>query len=371
MLKPFRRHLASCRFKSRKQRNCACPIHVEGKLNGVMVRKSLDLASWQAAQQRVREWESEGLPDIVSVDDACNRFDREGITNNLKPSTMRKLRQFNGDLRHYCIIKNYEFISQLGTAEVFDFRNSWKDAPTTALKKLERMKAFFNFCIRQGWLKENPAKGLKPPIITTPPKEPFTREEFKKILAACDQYPVKGIYGCDNRTRMRAMTLLLYYTGLRIGDAVGLEKSRIDTDSFLNIRTEKTGTDVSVPLEPEVIKALSELKNNGKYFFWSGHGSLKSAVSDWQRSFRKLFEIADVKGHPHKFRHSAAQNWRLSGTPPEYVAAMLGHKSTRIVEKYYSAWDKTRREDLIKYVKKSWEVSNRFLAEEEEKGTAL
>src|SRR5207249_4723987 len=69
----------------------------------------------------------------------------------------------------------------------------------------------------------------------------------------------------------------------------------------------KTGTPVYCPLPPIVIDALQEAKgSNPKYFFWSGNGKIKSAVADAQRSFRKLFERAEVTGHPHMFRDTFA-----------------------------------------------------------------
>jgi integrase len=51
---------------------------------------------------------------------------------------------------------------------------------------------------------------------------PLTREEVTTILAACDDYPDKR-----NAVRLRALVLLLRYSGLRIGDAVTLPRDRI------------------------------------------------------------------------------------------------------------------------------------------------
>jgi len=58
MLTIFRRHLKSCPHTSRSR--CRCPLHVEGTLAGEPIRKALDLSSWEAAQNLVREWEATG-----------------------------------------------------------------------------------------------------------------------------------------------------------------------------------------------------------------------------------------------------------------------------------------------------------------------
>jgi integrase len=69
----------------------------------------------------------------------------------------------------------------------------------------------------------------------------------------------------------------------------------------------------------------------------------KSSVADWQRAIRRLFEIADVTGHPHMFRHTFATDLLSRGIPIEDVSILLGHKSVRITEAYYSHWVKARR----------------------------
>jgi hypothetical protein len=85
MLTLFRRHMVGCKFTSRKNRNCGCPIAVEGTLHGREIRKSLDLRSWEAAQKLVRDWEAN--PNAtVTVAEACTKFiaDAERAEASLK-----------------------------------------------------------------------------------------------------------------------------------------------------------------------------------------------------------------------------------------------------------------------------------------------
>ena len=105
---------------------------------------------------------------------------------------------------------------------------------------------------------------------------------------------------------MKALTLLLRYSGLRIRDAVTCERARLVVGKLFLYQA-KTGTPVYCPLPPSVVEALEAVKSsNRKYFFWTGNGDPKSAVADAQRSFRKLFKLADVVGHPHMFRDTFA-----------------------------------------------------------------
>jgi integrase/recombinase XerD len=169
---------------------------------------------------------------------------------------------------------------------------------------------------------------------------PFTREEFVRVLKACEKYP-----NPKNKVRLKALVLLLRHSGLRIADAVTLSKQQIK-DGVLTLRTAKTGTDVRVPLHPEAVNALEAIETD-KYYFWSGASTKKSCVGDYQRAFKKLYELAKVEnGHAHRWRDTFAVELLLAGVPIEQVAILLGHQSTKVTEKHYSPWVRARQEQL-------------------------
>ena len=90
---------------------------------------------------------------------------------------------------------------------------------------------------------------------------------------------------------------------------------------------------------------------NPRYFFWSGNGLPKSAVADWQRSFRRLFKLAALENpdgsakrcFPHMLRDTFAVEMLLAGVPIDQVSMLLGHSSVKITEKHYSPWVKARQ----------------------------
>jgi integrase/recombinase XerD len=157
--------------------------------------------------------------------------------------------------------------------------------------------------------------------------------------------------------------LLMRWCGLAIKDAVTLERARLDERGALFLRRAKTGTPVYVPLPPAVVSALRQLpSSNPAYFFWSGVGQPHNAVHGYQRSFRKLFRIADLC-HPdgarkqcrsHMFRDTFAVELLLAGVPVDQVAVLLGHRSVKMTEKHCLPWVKARQKQLTASVHRAW-----------------
>lgn len=196
------------------------------------------------------------------------------------------------------------------------------------------------------------------------PTDYFTREEFGKILEATYRYEYGGGNDCHFRKdRLRALVLLMRWSGLSIKDAVTLERNRIDAKGSLLLRRAKTGIPVYVPLPPEVYSALRALpSDNPRYFFWSGNGDKKSVIKGYQRSFWKLFKLAKIKHpddtpkrcHPHMFRDTFAVELLLAGVPIDQVSILLAHSSVKITEKHYAPWVKARQEQMETNVQKAW-----------------
>jgi integrase len=227
------------------------------------------------------------------------------------------------------------------------------------LKKLEYLRAFFRFAHECKWIDENPARNLESPRVTQRPTMPFTPEQMTEILAASEKHGNRcrgGKYrGSENVRRIRAFVLLLRHSGLRIGDAVTLKRSRITGDKLF-LYTAKTGTPVYLPLPEFVLTALAAIpKISDQYFFWTGESKIDSATGDWQRTLKGVFDIAGIPdGHAHRFRDTFAVGLLQAAVPMERVSVLLGHNSIKVTERYYSPWVRARQEQLEADVRRSW-----------------
>jgi integrase/recombinase XerD len=362
MLTIFRRHLKTCPHTSRKDRRCRCPLHVEGTLAGEPIRKALDLTTWDAAQALVREWEANGrlARPRITVAEAVEKFLADARARLLKEETVLLYQRFlRGHFVPWCNLEGHETFDRLDVDAVREYRATWKWAGTTASRRVERLRTFFNFCVESEWITRNPAKCLRPPIVRTQPTEPFTREEMTAIIAACDQLVTRGTYGTDaNRARVTAFVFILRHTGLRISDAARLDTSKVKRGKVF-LYTQKTGTPVWVPIPPFVSDVLAEVPRHGLYYFQTGEAAGKTVRGTWDRTLRIIFKIAGIRGgHAHRFRDTFAVELLLQGVNLQDVSILLGHSSIKVTEKHYAPWVKARQERLEAAVRSTWQPMN-------------
>jgi integrase/recombinase XerD len=162
-------------------------------------------------------------------------------------------------------------------------------------------------------------------------------------------------HGRDNARRLKALILLLRYSGLRIGDAVRCDTARLE-DGLLRLYTQKTGTHVHLPLPEFVVHALDACpRMSERYWFWSGNGKLSTAVGDWQGRLLDLAEDAKIQRlHAHRFRDTFAVSLLLEGVPIERVSILLGHSSIKVTEQHYSPWIRERQEQAEADARRTW-----------------
>jgi integrase/recombinase XerD len=143
--------------------------------------------------------------------------------------------------------EGYTLLREIDLRAVQSFRAAWKDGGLAKKKKQERVTGFFWFCIRAGWIATNPTLNLKRITVHQGPTDYFPREEYARIIEAT--YQLDGgrhrAYDAEKRgKRIRALTQLTRWSGLRIRDAVTFERTRLISGNVLLYQA-KTGTPVS------------------------------------------------------------------------------------------------------------------------------
>jgi site-specific recombinase XerD len=360
MLTIYRRHLKRCQHRNegRKYRRCRCPIWVDGFLGQGEIRQSLKLRDWNKAQDKVREWEADGKAvsqvesEPMTIQKAWDQFVSDCEARNLREPTLRKYLHLKRKMEEFGQQHGLRFIAAFDLETVRRFRASWPNKNLSALKKLELLRTFYRFAFESGWVPENWAKKVKNPKVENRPTLPFTSDEMVLILAACNECQEVSP---RNRRRLRALVLLLRYSGLRIGDAVTLSRERLKGERLF-LYTSKTGVAVHLPLPAFVIEALEAAALPGeRFYFWTGQCKPKTAISHWQELLKNIFENAGIEnGHAHRMRDTFAVELLLQGVPLERVSMLLGHSSIKVTEKHYAPWVEARQAQLETDVRRTW-----------------
>jgi len=160
MLITYRRHNpAKCRFRSRSEYRCKCPIWVSGtKADGERVQ-ALKIHDWKRAQEEVRRWDVEGWRPIrverVTVDEWQKKFIQEAEAANLSGETLRKYKHLFRQLQDFARNKGIRNVLDLDLTTLDDFRSTWNDGPLSSSKKLERLRSIFKFALVRKWISES------------------------------------------------------------------------------------------------------------------------------------------------------------------------------------------------------------------------
>lgn len=382
MLSVYTRHHPECAKKDDSTyRRCRCPKWLDGTLPGRSgrFRVSAKTKSWEKAELVARKCENSALSGeelkpakMPTVKEAVCVFLADAEARGLAPATLQKLRGiFQVQLVGFAEESGITFLREFNSRNLIEWRQTWKKEKELARKKkFERVIGFFWYCVRQGWLRENPTATMGRVIAKHVPTDYFTGDEYKRIIGATYRLAefAERSWAPEKRgIRIRALTELMRWSGLRIRDAVTLECGRL-VENKLMLYQAKTGTPVFVPLPPQVAELLRSippgLKPNPNYFFWSGNGLPKTFVANWQRAYRRLFKVADLRKpdgtpkrcHCHMFRDTFAVEMLLAGVPIDQVSILLGHASVRVTEKHYSPWVRARQDQLEKSVQAAWEL---------------
>jgi integrase len=249
------------------------------------------------------------------------------------------------ELRAYCEGAGLKDLAEITLEHLDAFRAGRKLGPLASLRELGRLRYFFKFCMKRKWITENPATESEAPRNIRPPEVvPYEATEVAKMLAACETIG-RGPY---ERLRARALILVLRYTGLRITDAITLERSRIRNGQLL-LHTQKTGGTVFLPVPEELQKALNSLPRprgtvgESRHYFWNGIMSKRATKGTAERTLAAVFKASGVAGaHAHRFRHTLATDILVKGGTEQDVADILGI-SPAIVRKHYAKWSQARQ----------------------------
>ena len=272
----YTRHAADCSHANDTQwRRCRCPKWLRGILpNGKPIRVSAGTRSWEQAERNARKKEAEADPTRIdqvqvrraTVKDAIRTCLEDEEARGLEHSSRKKSRTLlECQFLPFCEARKFVHLDQVLPIDLTEFRSTWNNGEATTHRKHERMHSSFAFCVANDMLRKNPMDAIKKPKRPdVVPTDYFLPKEFEQIVAATEKYEYGG--GNDNEhrgQRLRALTLLMRWSGLAILDATSLERERLSTngndDDQIFLYRAKTGVAVNVVIPNEVSVELRAL----------------------------------------------------------------------------------------------------------------
>ncbi len=243
-------------------------------------------------------------------------------------------------------------------------------------RKLAALRSFFKYCVREGMVKENPARLVPTPKLPKRIPSVLSAEEmngFLNELAGTGPAPAgghppakKGEGGAAEQSgsaglflrRDRALLELLYAAGLRVSELTGLNLEDMDQkERMLRVRG-KGNKERIVPYGTKAQEALEKYwplreqlllqtsgsggalraapRTNAVFLNYAGRRLTQRSVGRIVKKYVKLVNI-NWDLHPHSLRHAFATHLLADGADLRAIQELLGHQSLSTTQKYTHA----------------------------------
>jgi integrase/recombinase XerD len=284
-------------------------------------------------------------------------LDHLAVERGTSPHT---LDGYTRDLRRYVdhlAGQGVSEVSAVASAHVSEFlavlREGSSDHPplaaSSAARALVAVRGLHRFAVREGLVEVDPARDVRPP---SPPRR------LPKALPVDDVLRLLETPGSDGPgpLRDRALLEVLYSTGARISEAVGLDLDDVDATERTVLLDGKGGKQRLVPigrpalgaLDAYLVRARPALASHGRgtpAVFLNVRGGRLSRQSAWQ-VLKVAADRAGIRASvsPHTLRHSFATHLLEGGADVRVVQELLGHASVTTTQIYTLVTVTTLRE---------------------------
>ena len=221
-------------------------------------------------------------------------------------------------------------------------------APSSIARKASAARTFYRHLVLLGARADNPAAEVPLPRKRTKLPRSLTPGEVERLIEAAN-----GVH--PRNLRDRALVELLYGAGLRVSEAVGLERGSVDLEERIVRCVGKGDKERLVPLGREAVEAVRRYLSRGRPYLDRRHRpelflNAQGGALTRAGAFFVLRRVALKAGldpgrvHPHLLRHSFATHLLEGGADLRSVQEMLGHADLGTTEIYTHVSEKRRRD---------------------------
>ncbi len=205
---------------------------------------------------------------------------------------------------------------------------------TSSARKLAGLRTFFRFLCREGVLERNPARALQSPRLEKRIPAPLDEAQVEALL----DVPGDGVASL----RARALLELLYATGIRCAELVGLDVGEVDLEARMVRVLGKGSKERIVPFGTRArtalrawLRARSGLRPKTDAVFINLRGGRLSDRSVRALLGRRVHQVSLTRRcSPHTLRHSFATHLLARGADLRAIQELLGHASLSTTQRY-------------------------------------
>jgi integrase/recombinase XerD len=205
-------------------------------------------------------------------------------------------------------------------------------------RKASSLRGLYRFLQKEGYVDEDPTQLLEVPRLGVPLPRDLTLDEVDRLLAQPDPAEALGV-------RNRAMLELLYATGLRVSELLGLRLQDLNLEVGYVVAYGKGKKERLVPVGEVALGKLKEYLNSVRpglaksgrapYLFLNRSGKRLSRQGFWKLLNRYALQAGiSSPVTPHVLRHSFATHLLERGADLRSVQLMLGHASISTTQIY-------------------------------------
>jgi integrase/recombinase XerD len=237
----------------------------------------------------------------------------------------------------------------------------------TRARRLSAMKQLFRFAHEEGWRADNPALRLAGPGKVQRLPKTLTHDQIGGLMATAEAHGRTP----DERVRNRALLELLYATGMRVSELVGLPVAAVRGDPQMVLVRGKGNKERLVPLSRPAREAVADWLPRRDADLASRRAAGQAASANAERA---LFPGSGVDGHmtrqyfhgllkeitalagidptmvtPHTLRHAFATHLLAGGADLRVIQSLLGHADVATTEIYTHVMDEQLRELVLRH----------------------
>lgn len=220
---------------------------------------------------------------------------------------------------------------------------------SSAARTVISVRGFHKFAVAEGWVSHNPTIDIRPPSIPRRLPKALPYDSITSIIRSAGE--------SGHPFRDTAVIELLYGTGIRISELVGLDVDDLDSESATIVVTGKGNKSRILPVGSMAIQSVARYLSNERpellaknkstpshRLFLNTRGKPLSRQSAWE-VVATASQAAGIDGvTPHSFRHSYATHLLERGADVRSVQELLGHSSVTTTQIYTMVTVDTLRE---------------------------